>query len=286
MDAKRMISFPRLANAALTLVVMAVLVLTSQRVSARQSIPEPPPFDEKAALEYSQAAIGRDIPNLEFINRYNKKISLAQFRGKPLIINMIYTSCFQTCPTIVESLYDGVKIAQNALGEDRFSVVTIGFDAKSDTPERMRGFASTRGVSRPNWHFLSGTSESVTEISNILGFIYVPSPVGFDHLTQTTVIDSGGKVYAHVYGASFPPPAVVEPLKELVFGRKKSIMSLEGLSDRVRLFCTIYDPRNGRYYFDYSIFIGLFIGLMILGTMAVVLIRNVWRLWRGGNSVA
>jgi len=260
--------------------LLIVLVACSSSVFARQSIPEPSPFDEKAALEYSQAAIGRKLDNLQFLNRKKESVSLQQFRKKPLIINMVYTSCSSTCPMIVESLYDGVKIAQDALGEDSFNVLTVGFDTRADSPERMRGFASTRGVSLPNWHFLSGDEEAVKKLTETLGFIYVPSPVGFDHLTQTTVIDADGEIYRHVYGASFSAPAVVEPLKELVFGKRKPAASLAGLLDRVRLFCTIYDPRTDSYYFDYSIFVGISIGLLCLLGIAGILLRNFWRLWR------
>ena len=49
---------------------------------------------------------------------------------------------------------------------------------------------------------------------------------------------------------------------------------------RSRLFCTLYDARSERYYFDYSVFIGLIIGAGILGFMAFIILRNVWRLWR------
>ncbi len=280
-----MISLPRAASCKLLLLQIIVLAALSTGAFARQSIKEPSPFDEKAAIAYSQAAIGRNIGNLEFVNRKKKPVSLSRFLGKPLIINMVYTSCHETCPTIVDSLYDGIKIAQKALGKDRFNVITIGFDVKSDTPERMRAFAATQGLVLPNWYFLSGTQENVDQIARTLGFIFFPSPAGFDHLTQTTVIDANGDVYAHVYGASFPPPAVIEPLKELVFGREKSLISLEGLADRVRLFCTIYDPRSGEYYFDYSIFVGLFIGFMILSGMLYILLSNLWRLWREERKI-
>ncbi len=279
-----MVSFLRSATCRLLLAQLVWITAISAGASARQSIEEPSPFDEKAAIAYSQSAIGRSIGDLKFVNRRKKTVSLDQFLGKPLIINMIYTSCYETCPTIVDSLYDGVKIAQDALGKDRFSVITIGFDVRADTPERMRMFAATRGIILPNWHFLSGTEENIKKITETLGFIYFPSPAGFDHLTQTSIIDEKGKVYAHVYGASFSPPSMIEPLKELVFGREKSVISLEGLANRVRLFCTIYDPRNDRYYFDYSIFVGLFIGLLILSTMAYLLLRNAWRLW--GREIA
>ena len=69
---------------------LVLLVWFLGHAQARQSIKQPSPFDEKAAIEYSQAAIGRNIGNLQFFNRKNQPVSLGQFLGKPLIINMIY----------------------------------------------------------------------------------------------------------------------------------------------------------------------------------------------------
>ena len=30
----------------------------------------------------------------------------------------------------------------------------------------------------------------------------------------------------------------------------------------MKLFCTVYDPRTGRYYFDYSLFASIIIGAL------------------------
>ena len=59
-------------------------------------------------------------------------------------------------------------------------------------------------------------------------------------------------MYRQIYGGVFEAPALVEPLKDLVYGRRSDWASLEGLINRVRLFCTLYDPRTGGYRFDYS----------------------------------
>ena len=219
-----------------------------------------------------------------FRDRSVREIDLTDLRGKPLVVNMIYTSCYNTCPVILESLYDGVKVAQDALGEDSFSVVTIGFDARNDTPQRMRDFARSRGVDLPNWYFLSGKKEIIERLSKTLGFIYFPSPKGFDHLAQTSVLKSDGTIYRHVYGSNFGPQALAEPLKELVFGIESAQSLTQAIINRVRLFCTIYDPRAERYRFDYSIFIGGIIGLLILSSMGFVIARNVWRLWRASRA--
>ena len=95
-------------------------------------------------------------------------------------------------------------------------------------------------------------------------------------MALTTVVDQEGRIYRQIYGGVFEPPAVVEPLKELVFGRRSDWTSLEGLVNRVRLFCTLYDPRTGAYRFDYTPFITLAIGLLALAGVGGFALRE-WR---------
>ena len=73
-----------------------------------------------------------------------------------------------------------------------------------------------------------------------------------------------------------PKQAVVEPLKDLIFGRAAELTSLDGLINRIRLFCTLYDSKTGRYSFDYAIFIGFGIAVLTLSGVATVLVRG-WR---------
>jgi len=230
-------------------------------------------FDSKAAIAHSQAAIGRRLGDFTFLDTKRRTVRLNDYLGKPLVVNMVFTACAQSCPIIVQTLADAVEVARDAVGADTFSVVTIGFDARDDTPERMRAFARAQGIDLPNWKFLSGEQDAIERLSETLGFIYFPSPRGFDHLAQTSVIDAEGRVYRQVYGARFSAPALVQPLLDLVFGRRAEAGPLTGLVDRVRLFCTFYDPASGRYRFDYSIFIALAVGAGSLIGVGTILIR-------------
>jgi protein SCO1/2 len=65
----------------------------------------------------------------------------------------------------------------------------------------------------------------------------------------------------------------VEPLKELVFGRPVRASGVAGWLNGIRLFCTVYDPKSGRYHFDYSIFVGFGIGLLCLGGLLVFVLK-------------
>lgn len=265
--------------------IVCCVIAAALTVNARETeTPDVSKFTESQAVAFSQAAIGRTVGRHVFLDRQSQPVDLARFRGKPLIISMVYTSCYHTCPMITQALERSVIAAQSGLGPDSFSVLTVGFDSAEDTPDRMRAYASQRGIDARNWYFVSATNEVVQSLSETLGFIFFPSPKGFDHLAQTTILDAEGKIYTHVYGAEFRPPSLVEPLKQLVFGLNASLATVDGIVDRIRLFCTIYDPRSDRYKFDYSVFVGLIIGSLCLSGVAIVIGRNAWRLWRRGKT--
>jgi protein SCO1/2 len=232
-------------------------------------------YDPDRALQISQAAVGRTIGDYQFVDRLNRDVSLHDYAGKPLVISMIFTSCHHVCPMTTKHLDKAVQSARDALGNDSFEVVTIGFDTVNDTPAAMAAFARQQGVHADGWRFLSASKETIEALSADLGFIYFPTPRGFDHINQVTIIDRDSKVYNQVYGVTFELPWLVEPLKQLVFNRPESVgHAVASLVDRVRLFCTVYNPASGRYEIDNSLFIQIAIGFIIVLSVGLYL-------WRG-----
>ena len=261
----------RLRPLRLAVLLAALTLLPSLTLQA--STAQPSVFDPESAIAYSQAAVGREVGAYSFRDSEGELRRLSDYRGKPLVVNLVFTACVESCPLVVQSLRHAVDVAQEALGEDSFSVVTIGFDAATDTPERMHDYANDQGIAMEGWHFLSGEERDIEPLLAELGFLYFPSPRGFDHLAQTSVLDAEGRIHQQVYGADFEPPALVEPLKALRFGQAGALVDVAALVERVRLFCTFYDPSRDRYSFDYSFFFALTIGGLTLLGLAVLLTR-------------
>ena len=234
-------------------------------------------YDPDAALQLSQHAIGLPLGDHELIDQYGQTVKLrSDYEGRPLVVSMIFTSCHHVCPTTTKHLAKAVAAAREALGEDSFDVVTIGFDVATDTPQAMAAFARRQGVDDENWHFLSASSENIQSISKDLGFIFFPTPRGFDHMNQSTIIDRAGAVYGQVYGVTFELPWLVEPLKEIVFNRPSSVGHVfSGLIDRVKLFCTVYDPATGRYRFDNSLFVQIAVGASMILAILIYLFNEI-----------
>lgn len=255
--------------------VLGVAVMSLATLPAAASTDDQQ-FARDAALITSQQAIGRTLANSTFRDTQGQLFQLQQLAGKPIVLSLIYTSCHHVCPLITQNLEKTVAIARDALGEDAFTVVTIGFDWQVDTPEQMRVYASSRRINDKDWHFLSGDAQAIESITQDVGFHYVASAKGYDHLSQTTIIDGSGHVYRQVYGQDFDAPALVEPLKELVFDTPSEAGIIEHWADTFRFFCTVYDPNSGRYLFDYSIFMTIVVGILCLGAILIFIVYE-WR---------
>jgi protein SCO1 len=234
---------------------------------------------EDRAIEVSQAALGNQVGALAFIDQHSASRSLEEFRGRPVLLSVIYTACVHSCQVSTRYLDRLVRIARDALGQDSFTVLTVGFDQPVDTPAQMAAYARRYGVTDPDWHFLSSPDEAtLAALLDTVGFLYQPSPRGFDHTVQVTVLDRDGVVRRQVYGEVFPTPQLVEPLKALVFDRPLEEAGVIGrIGDRVRLFCTVYDAQGDRYIFDYSLFAGIFIGSLVLGSAILWLLLEIRR---------
>jgi protein SCO1 len=233
-------------------------------------------FDRRDALAFSQAAIGRTLENITLITSQGEALPIEALRGKPLVISLIFSSCHHICPSTTQYLQEVVKKARKVLGEDSFHVLSVGFDTANDTPQRMQQFGRSNGVLDSNWRLLAGDEQAIKTLVDQLGFIYTASARGFDHLIQSSIVDAQGKVYRQVYGITFPTPHLIEPLKDLVFGEPRDQSSLSYLGNRIRLFCTVYDPATDSYYIDISVFIGTFVGLLSSLIFGWVLFRE-WR---------
>lgn len=237
-------------------------------------------LDAKVAYDLSQAAIGRSLPDYVLTDENGQPLSLAQLRGRPLVVSLVFTSCSTVCPITTERLREAVLEARRTLGHDKFAVLTFGFDAGRDRPAQLTGFANThrlKGIG--DWYLASADAETTQALLKDLGFSWREAAGGFDHVTQTTILDGEGRIYRQVYGETFPLPVFMEPLKDLVLGTVTRSVAPADLWDRIAFVCTVYNPFTGAYRFDYGIFFGIAIGGLSLVLTGLI----IFKLWLGNR---
>ena len=234
-------------------------------------------LDRELALKASQAVIGTKIGDHTLLDREGKPVRLSSYRGKPLLVSFIYTGCFQVCPSTTRSLQETVQGLQKTFGTNKFNVVSIGFNQPDDSPIALKAFAAQYQINQPNWEFLSPSMSTVEAIARDFGFVYAATPAGFDHVLQVSLLDGDGRIVRQVYGEGIPPAELGEPLKMLLSGEPfEPAMMLDGVMDRIRILCTVYDPKTGDYVVDYTLPIQIAGGVTFFILMLIFMI-NEWR---------
>lgn len=240
-------------------------------------------LDQEQAIRASQAAIGVIPGNYQLRNREGAVIPLSQFRGKPLLVNFIYTGCFKVCPTSSRALKRAVDAMRDRFGHDQFNVVSIGFNQPTDSPMALREFAAQQRIVDPNWEFLSPREDDVAALARDFGFSFVATPIGFDHTLQVSILDSAGRITTQVYGDAFAADSLGEPLKRLLAGTLATeTTNFADLIDKVRILCSVYDPATGKYRVNYAMYLEIAGGLTFILAMLAFAIGE----WRARRTAA
>ncbi|HMM68042.1 MAG TPA: SCO family protein [Dokdonella sp.] len=242
----------------------------------------PPPIklrglDQEIVIRDSLAVIGQQPVDHAMLDQDGKSVTLSRFRGKPLLVNFIYTGCYRICPNSSRALRKAVNAMRERFGDDQFNVVSIGFDQPADSPMALREFAAKQSIRDANWTFLSPAKADVAAISRSFGFSFMRTPIGYDHTLQVSVLDSTGVIRQQVFGDAFGPDSLGEPLKRLLGGSLvRETRSLSDLFAKVRILCSVYDPETGLYRTDYSLYIEIAGGATFIFLMTWLALRE-WR---------
>jgi protein SCO1 len=127
---------------------------------------------------------GLRAPDFALTNQDGDTISMRHFRGQPVIVTFLYTTCEDTCPAQAQT----VRGALDELGED-VPAIAVAVDPPRDTPERARAFLSEqRALGRLD--FVLGTRSELRPLWK--GFYVQPQSVTQEHNARFTLVDKRG----------------------------------------------------------------------------------------------
>lgn len=145
-----------------------------------------------------------------------KPRTLADFKGKVVIVFFGYTQCPDVCPTTMAELA-AVKKQLGAAGE-RVQGVFISVDPARDTPEVLKSYV---GAFDPSFVALRGTEEQTAAAAKSFKVFFQQVPgkesgrYTIDHSTGAYVIDADGRVRLFVR-YNQPIEAWTSDLKQLL----------------------------------------------------------------------
>lgn len=146
-------------------------------------------------------------------------LTLADLRGKVVLVSFVFTTCNGTCPATTARL-GGVAAElkrQGLLDKDRVRLVSITLDPKRDTPAALRRYRELYDIQGDHWSFLTGPEAAVGKVMATWGMWARPAKDGqLDHPSRVFLLDARGRV-REIYSLEFLKPAwVLEDVRELV----------------------------------------------------------------------
>ena len=140
--------------------------------------------------------------------------SLADWRGKYVMLFFGYAYCPEVCPTVLLRAAE----VRNALGADKekFQVVAVTLDPERDKPAEFAHYAR---VYDPSFVGLWGTPERIREVAKEFHVYYEKVPDGksytIDHTALTYVFDPEGRLRLGL-GHAQPAALWVADLRKLM----------------------------------------------------------------------
>ena len=141
-------------------------------------------------IDVTGAGWGRDF---RLTDAEGRERSLADYRGKYLMVFFGYVYCPEVCPAALIRAAE----ARNGLGDDRdrVQVITITLDPERDTPADIGKYAIAFD---PSFVGLWGTPERIKEVAKEFRVFYQKVPIGksysVDHTALTYIFDPDGRL--------------------------------------------------------------------------------------------
>ena len=191
-------------------VVLAVLVAGLAGVVVRVRTAGLEPFDTGAGT--SAAALTRvndAAPGFALTDQAGREVTLASFRGRPVLVTFAYAHCETVCPLLVSE----VLTARRLLGDRAPGLLIITLDPWRDTPGRLPAMAKGWGLDA-DARVLSGPADTVERTLNAWRIPRTRNQKtgAISHPTIVYVVSADGRIAYAVGGEAGTIAAAVSAL--------------------------------------------------------------------------
>ena len=148
-----------------------------------------------------------------------KPRTLADFKGKAVVVFFGYTHCPDVCPTTLSEMAAVMK--QLGPDADRVQVLFVTLDPERDTPALLKQYVP---AFEPRFIGLSGDQEATARVAKEFRVFYQKVPgkdagsYTMDHTAASYVFDPQGRVRLFVRHGQGPEP-IAQDLKVLLAGK-------------------------------------------------------------------
>jgi len=144
--------------------------------------------------ESSLERIGK-VPEFSFTDQDGNTITNKDYEGKVYVVEFFFTSCKTICPIMNKNM---LRVQNEFYGNPNVGIASFTIDPNYDTPSVLKEYAKNYGITKPQWHFLTGEKEKIHDLANSGFNLYVGESTeaedGFEHSGLFALIDQNGDI--------------------------------------------------------------------------------------------
>ena len=191
---------------ALLLAIVAALSFALFKTSTKPTLPGGAQQSAPASgFDGTLALPARQAPAIDLRNYLGRRVTLAGYRGKAVLVTFLYANCPDVCPLIASNL----RVAQNLMSHAaaaKTAMIAVSVDPRGDTPKAVAAFLAR--------HEMTGRMQYLVGSEKELAAAWKAWGVGSERdAKQPQFVNHSGLIYGitgsgkrmTIYAANFQP---------------------------------------------------------------------------------
>ena len=165
--------------------------------------------DEPAPLRFEGGTMppGVRAPDFRLTDERGRAVSMRQFRGRPVAVTFLYTTCEDTCPTTAQQVKGALDLLDRPV-----PALAVAVDPPRDTPAKARTFLDKYDLAgRLRW--VLGSRSQLTPLWR--GFAIQEQLPETEHQARIVLVDRDGYQRVGFPADQATPERLAHDLREL-----------------------------------------------------------------------
>ncbi|HEV2170007.1 MAG TPA: SCO family protein [Candidatus Binatus sp.] len=162
----------------------------------------------------SASASENCLTDTKLVDQNGNTVSLASLKGKPMVVDFIYTSCPGPCLMETSKLANVALRLGNDMGS-KVTIVSISVDPEHDGPTQLLNYSRQQGADEKGWYFLTG---GPAEVDRALAGFKLSRQVEPDgsvgHMIAMMLIGPDGRIVREYNGEAVKAQDIVDDVKK------------------------------------------------------------------------
>jgi protein SCO1 len=134
------------------------------------------------------------LPDVRLRDQDGSLFSLSGYRGRPLLVDFIYTRCPTLCSARGDDFHRVMELSNG--GGAQIDLLSISFDPETDGREALRLYAGRYDAAAPRWRIAApANADGLAALLQSFGVVVIPDGMGgFLHNSAVYVVDAHGRL--------------------------------------------------------------------------------------------